>query len=89
VSSISRERRGDDRTEGVLLVFSRGLVKCNQGPIHFALRKIGTQIASDPELRAVKIDGAVVSAVHLVSIVELARVSCLAMFVVGGRFSVE
>jgi hypothetical protein len=39
--------------------------------------------------RAVKMDGAVVSAVHLVRIVELATVSCRSVFVMGSRFSVE
>src|SRR5580692_4721785 len=58
-------------------------------PLHLSLREITAEISIDPELGPRQINVAVVSLIHLVSVVELAEVFHLAVFVMRCRMRVE
>src|SRR5580700_6887173 len=79
----------DNFPERLPLFGGSAFVERHQSPIHLPLRKVATQIPIDPELGPSKINVAIVSLVHFVSIVELAEVFHLAVFVMSCRMRVE
>src|SRR5580658_512542 len=79
----------DNFPERLPLFGGSAFVERHQSPIHLPLRKVTAQIPIDPELGPSKINVAVVSLVHFVSIVELAKVFRLAVFVMSCRMRVE
>jgi len=79
----------DDISERLPLVGGCGFIEGDDGPVHLPLREVAAQVAVDPELGASEIDAAVMSLVDFVSVVELAEVFRLAVFVVNCRMCVE
>src|ERR1700685_4833795 len=79
----------DNFPERLTLFGGSPYIERHHRPIHLSLREVTTQIPINPELGPSKINVAVVSLVHFVSIVELAEVFRLAVFVMSCRMRVE
>src|ERR1700683_1597945 len=79
----------DDFPERLALFGGCRFIERHLRPIHLSLREVTTSVPINPELGACKINVAVVSLVHFVSIVELAEVLHLAVFVMNCRMRVE
>ena len=74
-----------DLAQRLALFRGCGFIKRKQGPVHLALRKVGAQVARDPELAAGKVRARVMAFVDFVGVIELAIVFCFAVLVVGRR----
>src|SRR5579859_1715409 len=76
-------------TQRLSLFGRRAFVKRSQHPIHLPLRKISSQIATQPELGPRKVCAAVMPLVHFVRVVELAIVFRLPVFMVSRGMRIE
>src|ERR1700683_2962267 len=79
----------DDYTERLALFSGCRFIERHLRPIHLSLREVATQVPIDPELGPSKINLAVMAVVHFVSVVELAEVLRLSVFVMSCRMGVE
>src|ERR1700678_2587099 len=79
----------NDFPEGLALFGGCRFIERYLRPIHLPLGEVATQVPIDPKLGPSKINVAVVSLVHFVSVVELAEVFHLAVFVMSCWMRVE
>src|SRR5580700_5084873 len=79
----------DDFSERLALFGGCRFIERHLRPIHLPLGEVTTQVPINPELGPSKINVSVVSLVHFVSIIELAEVFRLAVFVMSCRMRVE